>query len=151
MPGLSLNAVAALFIQRRFGRGFVHGFSGAMKANEHFVTQLAEFGGGKFFFSQNFLLNDCNADFYIADLKWIDQRIAVKLAEYDQHSEEGIYDETSLVKAGLLNLIKILDLADMDNDESASPLELAAAALDRIQVRAYHSSGIHPTQLDEIA
>ena len=76
---LSLEALALLFVQRKFGRGKVTGFRDAQDLNEKVFESLAGIGKEKFQFAPELVLPIVEAN--EADLEWMERRLSEPLRE----------------------------------------------------------------------
>ena len=76
---LSLEALALLFVQRKFGRGRATGFRGAQDLNEKVFEILAGIGKEKIQFAPELVLPIVAAN--EADLEWMERRLSEPLRE----------------------------------------------------------------------
>ncbi len=106
--GLSLEAVALLFMQRRFGKGFVRGFPGAPRANQAFIDALARIGTGKLELAP--ALTDPVIEANRADLDWIEDRLGAPLRDSAPKGAHPIASQQDLVAVALDHLDALCDL-----------------------------------------
>ncbi len=76
---LSLEALALLFVQRKFGRGRATGFRGAQVLNNKVIEILAGIGKEKIQFVPELVLRTVAAN--EADLEWMERRLSEPLRE----------------------------------------------------------------------
>jgi len=81
---LSLEALALLFVQRKFGRGIATGFPGASGKNAAFMKRLAAIGKEKIRFAPELLLPIVEAN--KADLEWMERRLSEPLLDIPKNS-----------------------------------------------------------------
>ena len=81
---LSLEALALLFVQRKFGRGIATGFPGAMRKNVALRKCLAGIGKEKIRFAPELLLPIVEAN--KADLEWMERRLSEPLLDIPKNS-----------------------------------------------------------------
>lgn len=98
---LSLEAVALLFVQRRFGRGFIKGFHKAPRANWEFVEVLRGIGTTRFGLAA--ALVDPVLQANAADLAWMEARLGESLSDGPPSTGRLIGSEDELVALALEN------------------------------------------------
>ena len=81
---LSLEALALLFVQRKFGRGRATGFPGAPGKNVALRKRLAAIGKEKIRFAPELLLPTVEAN--KADLEWMERRLSEPLLDIPKNS-----------------------------------------------------------------
>ena len=104
---LSREATALLYVQRKFGVGFVQGFNRAHMANNEFIASLAAIGTGKLAFSDAMMapLLVEMAD----DIAWMEDRLGHPLSEAGSTSPDAISSLDDLVDIALQNYEKLLE------------------------------------------
>ncbi len=98
---LTLEAVALLFVQRKWGEGFVRGFRGAPRMNADFAAALAGIGDSKFAFSHD--LVSPWIEEHRADVKWIEQRLGLAVLDAPKASSRPVSSEEDLLAIALEN------------------------------------------------
>jgi len=81
---LSLEALALLFVQRKFGQGIAIGFPGAPGNNAALRKCLAAIGKEKVRFASELLLPTIEAN--KADLEWMERRLSEPLLDIPKNS-----------------------------------------------------------------
>ena len=81
---LSLEALALLFVQRKFGRGIATGFPGATGKHDAFMKRLAAIGKEKIRFASELVLPVIEAR--KADLEWMERRLSEPLLDIPKNS-----------------------------------------------------------------
>ena len=94
---LSLDATALLYIQRKYGRGFVQGSKGAVSNNYKYTDYLRTLGGEKLRFSNKLLLPILEE--YQEDLNWIEKRLGQRILDNVQQTGTVIETEDDLIEA----------------------------------------------------
>ena len=146
---LSLEAVALLYVQRRFGRGYVRGFKWASQKNHAFLALLAQIGQTKFAFSAELMqpVVDQNLD----DLAWIERKLGGPLLDELPSAGTGISDEDELINIALRVSPQLALLeGDQAPGEASGSVEALAVRLDRLraEVAERHTVTVeNPTKL----
>lgn len=96
---LSLEAAALLYVQRRFGRGFVSGFEGAQAANMAFIQKLSTTGSRKFAFSTKILAPVLEKE--RADIAWMEARLGHPFSDSGADHRDSIDSLDDLVDIAL--------------------------------------------------
>ncbi len=133
--GLSLEAVALLYVQRKYGAGKVQGFAQANQVNRTFINCLATIGNGKLVFSERMLapLLDEIRD----DIAWMEQRMGHSFSELGGAAGGiDLYDD--LVEIALLNYDAVLDRLGKDApDMGPANLDNLVCALEMLWAKCY--------------
>ncbi|MEP4699509.1 MAG: hypothetical protein ABJZ79_00010 [Parasphingorhabdus sp.] len=108
--GLSLEALALLFAQRKLGEGLRTGFREATKANNAFVFALSSVWREKFSFSKTLL--DGVVERHQSDMDWIEDRIGQPLRDAPKASGRQISCEQDLIDVATeqAQVVQLLEL-----------------------------------------
>ncbi len=129
---LSAEATALLFVQRRFGDGFVSGFSEAQARNNQFIEALSRVGNRKFDFSEE--LWGPVQDKYASDYAWICSRLGGGFSSDSESERVKITSENDFVDlaAESFPLLKRVILESLEN-LTGSCADQTARAVDMLR------------------
>jgi hypothetical protein len=133
---LSAEAIALLYLQRRFGDGFVSGSPQALQGNDTFIGMLGRIGEKKLAFDPALW---AALDFDMAgDLAWIEERMQMRLKDRPGRNTAVIASEADLVELGLNNLVRAQDLLSARLAEMpCQPVEKLVRLLDLLRKACY--------------
>lgn len=99
---LSLEACSMLFVQRKYGDGFVQGFKGAGRSNKAFVDTLKKIGTNSFCFSR--ALCEPIIEAFSADIGWMEARLGKAILDLpERDSDHAISNEAQLLEIAIEN------------------------------------------------
>lgn len=133
---LSAEATALLYLQRRFGDGFVSGTPQALQGNDVFIEMLRRIGGRKLVFAPELWKS---LDFDMAsDLAWIEDRMKMRLEDRPGQNTAVIASEADIIALAFSSAASARDLllqrlAEMPHP----PVEKLARLLDLLRKACY--------------
>ena len=128
--GLSLEALALLFYQRKKGGGIRTGRRDAHALNAPLIKVLEKVGTQKLSFSSEFLENTCQRN--VDDLDWIENRLGRKLADQAPRTSRPISTESELIEVALeqIQILSELTVREALNVSKKHPHQVAHHLLD---------------------
>ena len=128
--GLSLEALALLFYQRKMGDGIRTGSHDAYRKNNSLIRRLKKVGTQKFSFSGEFLENVFRQN--VDDLEWIENRLGQKLADQAPRTDRPISTESELIEVALeqIGMLSDLTVREALNVSTNHPDQVALHLLD---------------------
>ncbi|MEF9602459.1 hypothetical protein O4J55_08950 [Paracoccus sp. PXZ] len=142
---LSLEATALLYVQRKYGQGFIKGFNAAEKANNAFIARLAQIGTRKLAFSETMMapMLDEIAD----DIAWMEERLGHAFCEAGTASPDAISSLDDLVEIALENYDKVLKALGEDVPKAGgATLETLVNALEDLREKSYTEAAPVPAR-----
>ncbi len=125
---LSLEAVALLFTQRKWGTGYAGGFIGAPRMNNDFVDALRPIGSSRLAFSRELV-----APWLVAhrhDVEWIEDRLGRALLDEPSASGRLVSSELDLLDIALENADA---LAALVGDQASSASDVRTRVLEDLE------------------
>ncbi|MGB1214476.1 MAG: hypothetical protein ACPG4X_14025 [Pikeienuella sp.] len=126
---MSLEAMAFLYAQRRFGDGMAKAEAGWRPRNEALVAKITTLGSRKVTFSPEYL-EKMSAE-HRSDVEWMERRLGASLAETPH--PDGLTEVTDLIEIALQNADLLRQLTDQDLGQMTT-IEQVAAAVDVIRL-----------------
>ena len=96
---LSLEATAFLYIQRKYGSGYLTGFPGAQRLNQLFIQELKQIGSRKFTISPTIINPIIKKN--IQDIKWLEGRMDQAMIDDDCVTGDEIESFEELESIGI--------------------------------------------------
>ncbi|MEO0752407.1 MAG: hypothetical protein AAFY25_11455, partial [Pseudomonadota bacterium] len=133
---LSLEATALLYVQRRFGKGFVSGFANALSANNRFVATLSGIGERRLAFS-----NEMVAPLLTVieeDVAWMEDKLGHAFSDPKDLQDSAICSVEDLMEVALQCYDEVLETAGMSHS-NAGPASLAnlVAVIEAVREQSY--------------
>ena len=132
---VSLEATALVFVQRRWGHGFVGGFRGAPRMNNDFVASLSQIGSSKLAFSPELVgpwLEENRSD-----VEWIEERLGCAVLDAPPTSGRLVSSEDDLLEIALENAEEVASLVGDERSTDGDARTRLVSDLETLRERHY--------------
>ena len=132
---VSLEATALLFVQRRWGRGYVGGFPGAPRKNNQFVAAVSRIGSSRLAFSPELVGPWLERN--RSDVDWIEERLGCAVLDAPRTSGRLVSSEDDLLEIALENAEEVAALVGDERSTDGDARSRLVSDLETLRERHY--------------